>query len=137
MLSWWNFGPACRHEGKNPIAVCEAAMIPLALSACKGKLWDREVLFFVDNSVALHSMVKGGSNQESVARCAHLVGFYCLKKGCRVWFDFVDSKSNWADSISRRLDKCEFCKRRGISTYEVRAPLDWWVKDLREARKMV
>ena len=119
-------------EGANPIAVCEAAMIPLALSLCCERIREREVLFFIDNSVALYSMVRGGSNQRAVARCTHLMGITCLNHTCKVWFEFVDSKSNWADSISRTLAECRFCREKGIPVAEVTLPIGWWNESLED-----
>ena len=34
-------------------------------------------------------------------RAAHCIHMIALKYGCRVWFEYIESKSNWADGISR------------------------------------
>ena len=125
LLTVWNFGDRER-EGTNPIAVCEAAMVPLALWKLQGHMEHREVIFFLDNTVSLYGMFKGVSNQEDVARSAFLAHILAAKAKCKLWFEFVESKSNWSDGISRDLGKCEFCRAHGIRTEQVFIPQEWW-----------
>ena len=71
----------------------------------------RKVLFFLDNTVALQCMVKGGADHPALDRS---VAYTCFVRGCghiQVWFEFVDSKGNWSDEISR--GKYDFVRRHG------------------------
>ena len=100
-------------------------MVPLVLHEERSRFTDRQAVFFIDNTVALFSSVKGDSNQKAVSRCAHLSGFLSLKGNIKPWFEFVDSASNWADSISRFGLKCKFCAQHSIPVRQVAVP-DWW-----------
>ena len=133
-MTVWGMDKASRDAGANPIAICEAAMVPLVLFLCKDRIQNRQVLFFLDNSVALFSMVKGTSNQPWVARCTHVMGFVCLQVNSNTWFEFVDSKSNWSDSVSRKLADCPFCKKHGIPVEKVEIPEYWWTMSLSEMK---
>ena len=48
-------------EGAQPIALCEAAMIPHCLWVWRHKLAGRNVIWFCDNTSAMHLFVKGTS----------------------------------------------------------------------------
>ena len=112
-------------------------MVPVAFDVFKTRMHDRDVMYFIDNSVSLFSMVKGTSNQPVVARCTHLVGLQCLARNTRVWYEFVDSGSNWADSLSRKLDGCPFCMRHRIEVSRIQIPQRWWSLDLNDLRSLV
>ena len=64
------------EQGGNPIAPCEAAMIPLVMLQCLPRFIDRQVIMFVDNSVLPFAMVNGSSNLQAVARSSQLTGFW-------------------------------------------------------------
>ena len=76
-------------------------MIPVALNAAGAQLSDRDIVHFVDNTVGLYAMVKGVSNQTQVQRAAQVAHLICFSQRANPWFEFVESKSNWSDSISR------------------------------------
>ena len=131
-MELWNFSKDRRSEGANVIALCEAAMIPVALHTFFETIMDRDVLFFIDNTTALYGAVKGVSNEESVARAVHVAHIIAYKAKALVWYEFVESKSNFADGISRKLQECEFCKRHSIPTDPIAVPQEWWSKPLKE-----
>ncbi len=101
LLSALGFAPGWREESLNPIAQCEAAIILLTLTAVAPMLFERDVIVFVDNTVSLHSMVKGSSTNAAIDRTAHMAHILGLEQSCRLWFEFVPSEQNWADGVSR------------------------------------
>ena len=134
MLKLWGYEAQKRLEGANVIAICEAAMVPAGFSAFQTRMQDRDVVYFIDNSVSLFAMVKGTSNQPDVARCTHLVGLQCLAYDTRVWLEFVDSESNWADGLSRDLGMCSFCMNHRIKVNRIQLPQIWWTLDLKDLK---
>ncbi len=55
----------------------------------------------------------------------------------RLWFEFVDSKSNWADGISRDLGHCAWVLENGFDTREVSIPVEVWRHQLKDAWELV
>ena len=58
-------------------------------------------VFFIDNTAALMALVRGRSNQESLDSMALLVHLALFVLQAWVYFEWVETKSNWADGISR------------------------------------
>jgi len=67
-------------------------------------------VWFVDNSAALSAMVKAGANAADVDRAAAVVALACATLQCRMWFEDVQSDSNWADGSSGLLGLCRWCR---------------------------
>ena len=130
LLDAWGYGTAVRQEGGNPIAICEAAVIAAAALAEAPTLAGRTVVWFVDNTTALHAFVKGTSANEAVERAAQCVHFLSLKYDFRIWFEFIDSGANWSDGISRELHDDQFAKDHGFRVSTLAVPLQLWSCDL-------
>ena len=87
----------------------ETQIIPLELLASAGLLYSlgeqvrgRDVIFFIDNQSVCAALAKGCSKSEDLQ--AYTTCWHRLAQllGCRVWFEWVDSKSNPADELSRK-----------------------------------
>ena len=48
-----------------------------------------DVIAFIDNSVALHCMVKATSTNPANDRTVHLVHLLALSRGIRIWFELI------------------------------------------------
>ena len=48
------------------------------------------------------------------------------KVGARVWVEYLDSKGNWSDGISREFDQDKFVRERRVRVRELQNPL-WWM----------
>ena len=76
-------------------------------------MWDPEVvessdiIWFVDNQGAASSLAKGASGSPDIDRIVSLSHLLWARCRARVWLEWVDSKANVADGISRDgfLDK--------------------------------
>ena len=120
LLTEWGFSPGDRERGANPIALCEGAMVPVALAREARRCRGRRVLWVLDNTSALHSFVSGRCEHATLDRSVKLMNFF--KAGAAeatrgdaprrvsrqfhynvaTWLEWVDSASNWSDGISRR-----------------------------------
>ena len=86
----------------------ETQIIPLELLASAALLFTfaervqgRDIIFFIDNQSVCAALSKGCSKSEDLqvfTTCWHAMA---MRLHCRVWFEWVDSKSNPADVLSR------------------------------------
>jgi hypothetical protein len=115
----------CIKQGRQPIARLECAAVPALLFYFRDALRGRQVIWFVDNQAALAALVKGNSRCEINERLVN--HFWCLAYSIdvQVWFEFVDSASNWADGISRHFEADEFVRSRGIPVERIAKPFSW------------
>ena len=90
-------------RGKEGIALVEQVAILLALQE-EGAAWaQRDVLWYTDNSVVLAAMCKGASHAEAIDAGASTLHLLLARLGIRVWWEYVESKANWSDRLSREL----------------------------------
>ena len=83
-------------------------IISLELFAAAGMMFTygptlrgEDIIFFIDNQSVCCALVKGciiSWDIQLIATCWQLM---CLQMGCRVWIEWVPSKSNPADIVSR------------------------------------
>ena len=83
------------------IALVEEAAVLLTLQE-EGSSWTgRDVLWFVDNSVIVSAMCKGASHSPAVDEGAVMLHLVLARFQLRVWWEYVESKANWSDKMSR------------------------------------
>ena len=114
--------------GKQPIARCECAALPTAVFHEHARLRDRDVLWFVDNTAALAGVVKGTSGEPINERLIGQFWMAVSQIGARIWVEYLDSKGNWSDGISREFDQDEFVREKRVRVRELQDPL-WWMCD--------
>ena len=81
-------------------------------------------MYFIDNTSALHCLIKGSAKDWHIDRAVaitHLIAALC---GLNIHFEFVESAANWADSVSRDLDCDQFAVRHGFQLETVTVPLE-------------
>ena len=59
----------------------------------------------------LAGMVRGASGNPVVDRMATAVALMCAFLQCRIWYEYVESKANWADGPSRLLEACPWVEK--------------------------
>ncbi len=125
-LSAWQLTFGDLEAGKQPIQLCEAAMVPLALIQWPESFRGRNMVWYVDNTSAMASFVKGASANEDLERIVGLFWMLAWHLQVRVWFEWVDSDSNWSDGVSRLLEKDEFSAEHGFPLEAMAGPTDQW-----------
>ncbi len=128
-LASWGLSLAMLREGKQPIALCEAAMVPLALLRWPEYFRGRHIVWFVDNTSAMHSFVKGASRDAHLERIVNVAWMAAFKLGASIWFEWVDSESNWADDLSRSLAHCTFTRELGFQAEQMDCDVAQWQAD--------
>ena len=114
------------------IAVCECSMVIVTLWDLRQAVRGRRILWLLDNSASLHALVKGTSSNQYLCRAVELFHIFCFWFEVEVWFEFVDSESNFSDGISRELQDDPFCAQLGV-TPQVCSVYPWmWELPLQE-----
>ena len=115
-------------NGEDGIALVEECAILLALQE-DGLSWEgRDLLWFVDNSVVLSTMCKGSSHSPSIDEAAATLHLLLARLRIRAWWEYVESKANWSDTLSRDL-KDDWLLAQGFIIHEARlGPWPWAVE---------
>ena len=78
------------------------AVAPLAvLLEHPEELRGRGIFFFIDNEAAVAACIRGASRCDDVGLIVQAIQWEALNLGCRCWFEWIDSKSNPSDGLSR------------------------------------
>jgi len=83
------------------ISLGELLAGPVCVALGKSLLWDRDVLWFVDNTAAVAALIKSGSAVEDMGRVALVHGLSMVSCRARAWYEYVNTKANPADVLSR------------------------------------
>ncbi len=95
-------------------------IIPLELLAAAGLMYtfagafaDRDVIFFIDNQAVCAALGKGASRSDDIQ--AFITAFHTMivKLNVRIWFEWIPSKANPADELSRQ-GGFSFCRQLGL-----------------------
>ena len=62
---------------------------------------NRRGLWFLDNVAAVMTLVRGRSSNADLAKLGHLIHLALFALRAQGYWEYVQSKSNWADDISR------------------------------------
>ncbi len=121
-LAHWRLTLQELAEGKQPIALCEAIMLPLTMLHWAEIFRGRTVVWFIDNTLAMASFVKGASANEYLEKIVGTFWIAAYHLDCAIWLEWVDSDSNWADGVSRLYANDPFAKTHGFSLCEMPFP---------------
>ena len=112
-------------ERTQQIYLAELTAVPLLLARHAQHFSGNDALFFIDNEGALAALIRMGSGEADAELVAQIVHALATMLNCRVWWDWVDSKSNPADALSRIGLQTEEV-RRGEWQGEQLAPFPPW-----------
>ena len=132
ILEAWGYPHTRRQQGGNPIALCEGAAVLFGIAQLAGELAGQCVVWFIDNTSSLHSLVKGTSTNAMLSRIVEVVHILLHRHRINVWFEFVSSSDNWADGISRHGFQDEFVQRLQLKCSPLRQSAWWWSVALSE-----
>ena len=86
---------------KTYIATAELLIAPLLALSAPHIFSERDVLWFIDNQSALGVLVKSASSANDMSEMALLNSLALASVSARVWFEYVPSKLNISDPLSR------------------------------------
>ena len=135
-LGAWYFDKQAREMGKNPIAICECAAVLFSLVQMQHFLRGADIIWFVDNTVALHGLCKGSAGTSALRRTVEAVHILRSRYDVNIWHEYVRSNDNWSDGISRQgwsdPFACELRRRFSTETAELQQELWWYRCDLQQ-----
>ena len=112
----------------NYIAQIEQAALVMLIIGEASFLAGRDAYWYIDNSSILAAMVKGAAGHEDVDAAAAAIHLTLAAQGARVWWEYIESKANWADEPSRMLDKSAFLKDENFETRWGDVPVWPWIE---------
>ena len=83
------------------IAQLELLMVLVALLNMADRMRGKRGIWFIDNTAALMALVRGRSNSQDLDALAGSIPAALFALQVWMYFEWVESKSNWADGISR------------------------------------
>ena len=100
------------------IAQLELLAVLVALTEVAGLARGTSSIWFIDNIAALIALVKGSSGSHSLDQMAQLVHLACFAIRSVPYFEYVESKANWSDEISREGAQGTWVPRNAFSVEE-------------------
>ena len=82
------------------------------------------MLWLVDNTAALSSLTKGCSGHRELDSGSTSLHLLFAHRGIRAWFEYIESKSNWTDSLSRDMGDETVLAELGFHVYKGAVP-EW------------
>ncbi len=116
------------HKEQYIAHVEQAALVMVIIGDCY-PLQGRDAFWFIDNTVTLSAMIKGTSSEPDIARAAAALHLALAARSCRMWFEFVESDSNWADEPSRELWRSKFLGQHGFQARPGYVPAWPWIEE--------
>ncbi|CAE7261257.1 unnamed protein product, partial [Symbiodinium necroappetens] len=92
---------ACFSPGDQKIAQLELAMVLYALAVRAPAFRGRRGFWYIDNVAALMSLIRGRSSSPDLERLAQLIHLAMFALRTSFSFEYIPSKTNWADAVSR------------------------------------
>ena len=103
-------------ERKTQIIVAEALALVCVGVSCGHILAGRDVVWFIDNEAVASAAIRGCSSMWEVSAMLDAVVVAFAAQNSRTWYEWIDSKSNPSDCLSREGITCpvakEICKTR-------------------------
>ena len=89
-------------------------MILIAVLKLPDEMRGKRGIWFIDNTAALMALIRGRSNSADLDRLAGSIQAALFAIQIWMYFEWVKSKSNWADGISREALEDEWYQRHGF-----------------------
>ena len=87
--------------GDHKIAQLELSMVLYALTARPSRFRGGRGVWYIDNVAALMCLIRGRSDSPDLERMANLIHVALFALQTWIFWEWIPSKSNWSDSISR------------------------------------
>ena len=87
--------------GDHKIAQLELFMVVHALTARPDQFRGRRGVWFIDNIASLMCLIRGRSDNPDLAKMATYIQCLLFALRASLYWEYIPSKSNWADAISR------------------------------------
>ena len=112
--------------GEKKIAQLELVQLIFALTTRPDRFRGRRGVWFLDNSAALMALIRGRSDAADLERMSQIVHVLLFGLQCWMFFEWIPSKSNWADAISRLSFQDPWHVKQGFTQSEAFFPFILW-----------
>ena len=92
-----------------------------------------DVVWMVDNTAALGGVIKGASGLAVSEQLIATFWMLTFALDLRLWIEYVDSKGNWSDGISRDFGDDQNSVDHKSDTRSVCNPLAWYTADIQKS----
>ena len=112
--------------GDRKTAQLEMVMIIYALAARADLFRGRRGIWLIDNVAALMSLIRSRSHSPDLERMCGLI--HIMLYALRTWtyWEYIPSKNNWADAISRLGWHDPWWRTNGFKPFSVTCPFCLW-----------
>ena len=86
---------------KTQICAAETLCFPAAMLDAPSFFADHDILWFCDNEAAVSTIIRGACRPEDINGLAEASTILSARLGARIWVEWIDSKSNPSDGLSR------------------------------------
>ena len=99
------------------------AFAPIAALETSPEIFaNSESLWFVDNEGAVSSLIRGAAKVEDIDLVAALTTVQAASLKSQIWYEWIDSKSNPADGLSRDGVEDEWTMKQGWELHDLGSP---------------
>lgn len=117
--------------GDKKIAQLEMMMVLYGLLARPSSFRHRRGLWFIDNVAALMCLIRGRSDNGDLEKISNMIHIALFALRCWCFWEWIPSKSNWSDAISRLGAADPWHKRQGFRCFTAFFPLILWFLPLK------
>ena len=112
--------------GDKKIAQLELLMVLYGLLARPDSFRHRRGIWFIDNTAALMALIRGRSDSSDLERMASMIHTALYSLECWIYWEWIPSKSNWSDAISRLGFQDPWLKKERFQVFTAYFPLILW-----------
>ena len=140
-IVWLDLGIQCREAfiasipsklydlwtpGDRKIAQLEMLMVLMGLLSRASTFRGRRGVWYIDNQASLMSLIRGRSTDPDLERMSNLIRIILFALGTWIYWEWVPSKSNWTDEISRDGAHATWHLRNDFQTFNSFFPVEFW-----------
>ena len=101
-------------------------MVLQALLAFPDQFAETTGAWHIDNIAALMALIRGRSDNEDLDKMAQMIHLCLFQLRATIWWEWVQSNSNWTDSISGRGFQDPFALKRQFRVHSAAVcPILW------------
>ena len=119
--------------GEKKIAQLELSMVLFALVSRPNAFRSRCGIRYIENTAALMCLIRGRSDNPDLPRLAQLIHLCLFSFQAWVYWEWIPSKSNWSDAISREGAADDWRQSHRFSTFVAHFPHELWALPLEAA----
>eukprot|EP00438_Fugacium_kawagutii_P007146 Skav211477 [mRNA] locus=scaffold6582:39474:39824:- [translate_table: standard] len=98
-------------------------MVAYALITRASTFRGRRGYWFIDNVASLMCLLRGRSDSEDLSSISHFIHVGLFALDTALYWEYIPSKSNWADPISRHGLKDSWFKRNRFRAFQAFFPV--------------